>query len=82
LPPLAHYRKSLRQQVIQRFALLYPLFELRSFVLQLLIRQRSDASLKRVDGFYGVAILFKQAVITATEYTFQQFGNHVLFLTL
>ena len=66
----AHYGERFYQQIIERFAIRDAFFELGSFATQLLVRQRFEAILKRVDLDHIAAKLFEQAVVTAAKYCF------------
>src|SRR5690606_31204492 len=75
LAGLAHDRKGLGQQVIERGALGVPTAEFVGFGRQLRIGERGDLWFQRVDLGYQLAILLKQPVVTAAYEFFEQ-RNH------
>ena len=67
LAGLAHYSKGFRQNLVKRFTLRQPVFELRRFFAKLIIGQLFEVSFEGVDALDSFGIGFKQAIVAATK---------------
>ncbi len=76
LGALAYHGKGLRQQVIQRAALLHALAELLRFGPQVLVAQCLELGLQRIDAGHRLAVLLEKPVIAAAENFGEEVGGH------
>jgi hypothetical protein len=71
---LAHQRERLRQQAVQRFTVGVAFPQFGGFRLHLLVGQRLDRFLERIDPRDGLAHLFHQPLVAAAD----DFGNQLI----
>ena len=69
---LAHQRKGLRDQIVQRRTGGEARLELLGLLRKLLILQGTDAGLEAIDGRHGAAHLFDESLITTAKYLRQK----------
>jgi hypothetical protein len=76
LAGLAHDGEGLRQDLVQRGAVGHLALELGGLAAQLVVGQRRDGRLERVDLADGLAVLLEQALVAAAEDAREDVGDH------